>query len=1064
MTMNRVAYGDVPAAMMSGGGMYGGGSVPGDAFSQAGGRIMPVGYTPPARMNVTYSGMYAQSTGFFSEMASFMGMKDASRSQMTADHIYNSASDFGERVGGAIGVGGVMTGGIAAGAALAPVMGGAAKAVAGAMGMGSLGAGAIGGMASMFAAPALGMAAADTVVTAVNERREMNNFLENQSFRFVGAGSSMSDGRTRGMSRGARAEFTEFAREMDLNDKFMDMGDLQTVLESGTSKGLFAGAGGDMESFQKKFKEITNAVKNVTRSLGQTLEEGMKTLQELKSIGVDPTQAREFISQADSMGRVAGMSGAEMLQVGTQGANMFRGTGIDMGIGAQANMMNMASVRAARDAGTISEEAVMQAGGEAAMAQRMTASGLAFSQSAMGRGMTAAFVQGGQFNSQSFIANAFGGGGDVRDLGLQAARNLSSPADLIAFQANQEEIISEMGQQFGGQGLQIAQMNGAMAQASMLSQTTGASMKDAFKATLKSQGMSAQEVEMRMSQIEGAGSNFEAMQAGVSMTENQGIIEEAARNNVFNRASAAIGDKIKAGADFIASPVNSFINSTQEAFTSFKESQLYGIQRADMGDVDASLTGPFKGASFDSGEGVNLDAGGIFAKTAGEGVIEAVESGLFADVGVSAKDITATMGTAEGRALIEKRFKGGGLNLGVIDGARAVMTRDQQNAMVEKAQIMTTTSAEAKAMEERGVFKDINMPNIGAMAASGNFDDVQTVDDLVSKVYGEGETVTTIGKERYAALVNEFSGTSMQGLFADARKAGNQVIAGKRATEVMSMQRGQEMIEGARSALDQYFDGDVSTSSLQRVAAGRKLIEEGKTDAGQAMIEAAKADMFKAGASTEEMKRFFTDVEAGKQDDALFKLGRGAATMAEARQRIGRDKMASTLLDTLSSKEMDDVDTDVKDKITAVASKLATSPGGIEDLSGEDIATISKAGNLGKAMSGRLEQIQKLASGGIEKMDRSERRQTLESVLGEGKASDIIRKMDQGDQVDFASLVGDAKKKFEGDFAGGKSFASAASAGSAEEGTQSAMELAKTQTSINLQVLTAMEALAQRLR
>lgn len=1096
MTMNRAAYGDVPAAMMANGGGGYGNNVPDNGFSQVGGKIMPVGYTPPARINMTYSGLQAAPTGFFGGAANYLGLKSVSRSTMTADNIYNTSSDFGERVGGGMATAGIMAGGVAAGAAIEPVVSRAAAAAAKTAGMGALGGGAV-GLAAGFAAPMAAMAAADGVATAVNERRHMNNFLEAQSSRFVGAGSAMSSSNTRGMSRAARAEFTDFVKKMDVGDKAMDMGDLQHVLESGTSKGLFSGAGGDMDSFKKKFKEITNAVKVVTRTLGKTLEEGMKTLQELKSIGVDPSKAREFVTKADSMGRVAGISGAEMTQVGLQGANMFRGTGISMDIGAQANMMNMASVHAARDAGSISEEAIMQAGGEAAMSQRMTASGLAFSQSSMGRGMTAAFVQGGALNSKSFMANAFSGGGDVRQLGVQAAKNIASPNDLIAYQANQEEIVSEMGKKFGGQGLQIAQMNGAMAQASMMA-STGIDMKNAFKATLKAQGMSSQEVEMRMAQINKAGSNFEAMQAGVAKTMNSGIVEEAVSNSIYNRTSSAVGDFFKKGYDVVAKPVSGFISDTQAAMTTFKEEQIYGIQSASMKDVDGEvptflggkkvtpsmlqglkkehkLGGRYFGTEQTYVEGedsvrVNLDkGGGLGGKTVGEELMDAIDSGEFKALGITAESTKSQALSAKGTQdkKLENAYNTGQavkVDSG-LTGTSHILMNDKLEEMKKFVANSSMTASQASAMKKRGALKDVHKPNIGALLASGSFDHVESVDDLVGAVYGEGKNRGNISQAEYASLMDDVQGTVLQKHFDNARKTAGTIGAASRTKSIGEMQNYRESYDSSMEELEDKLGGKLTGTAAAKLAAANQAENQGKDEQAAKLRNEATMEIAKSNKDmkTEDIAAFVQSAKGGDLDGTLEVLNASRAGMQQVQQKIGENQMAGALVGSLSGKEMDDVDQSVKDKIRDVAAKLSSAKGDITQLTGEDIATISKGGDVGKAMAGRLTQIQKLASGDVKDMDRSDLRDTLEATLGEGRASSVIEDLDADRQVDFSALAGEAKKKFAKGVAG-KEFKSAASAGSVEEGTESAMELAKTQTSINMQVLTAMEALAQRIR
>ena len=1060
MTMNRAAYGDVPAAMMANGqaGYYG---QPGNPLSSVGNLISPILYTPPARTRVTFYGLQPESSTFMGSVGGFFGMDDPSRSQMAATHAFQSGSDLGERIGGGMVTAGATVGGLALGAVASPVVSAMARsavaAVAGSGMVGGAAAGMAGFMGGALVAPMAGLALAQGVTTAVNERREMGNFLEFQSSRFTGAGSAMGDQRGMGMSRSARMDFTEFARGMDIKDKFMDMGDLQTVLEQGTSKGLFSGAGGDIESFKKKFKDVTEAVKLVTRTLGQTLEEGLSTLKELKTIGVDPSQAGQMITQAEGMGRVAGKSASEMLQVGMQGASIFRGTGVEMSIGAQANMMNLASVRSARDAKMLSEESIMQAGGEEALATRMTASGLAFAQSGTGRGLLAAFTQGGQFNAQSFMQNVAAGGGDIRQLGLQAARNVSSPADLIRLQANQEGMVSEMGKMFGGQGLQIAQMNSAMANASLLSETTGVGMQDAFRASLKSQGLSDQEVQARMSQITNAGGNFSSMQAGVGQTRNNQIIEEASRNFVFNRAGAAIGDFFKRGLDVVAEPANRMINSIQEGLVSFKEEQMYGVQRASMRGVDTT-TPTFVTAdelSAKSGGSINLDKGGLLGTTIGEKLADLAGGGAFAGLGVSGDSLYRGIGT-KGKRGTDVR----------LDGTFYI-TEEKLDKLKEQTANSQINFAEASAMKERGAFKDLDMPNLGAMVASGKLDSVSGVDDLISKVYGKGKNQGNISKAQYASLVESFQGTSMQKVLDDARGAGATVQEASRAVEISKMQTGQKMYEEGMGGLKDQLGGDITGEGAAKLAAARRASEAGNSELAEKYYSEATMSISKSsGKDFASVSKFVRNAQAGRLDSSLDNISIGRATMMKAQEAIGSDEISSLIQKDLSSKEMDNVDKGTRDQLQGVALKISQS-GSLTALSGEDLKILGKGGKASQSLVHKIQNL-KAAEDEFKGKDLSEvgqgdLRKTLNNVLGDKGAQSAIDQISTGQIKDFSQISNMAKSQFAKDLAG-KDFASAASTGSAEKGRESAAQLAQTQTSINMQVLTAMEALARRIK
>src|SRR4051812_28446216 len=98
LTGMRASYGDVPAYMMAGAGATYGGAASGvrNMFSDLGGMIRPVTYTPPARVNVGYYGQTAQQTGFFTGLTGTLGFNEAPRGVNSYDYGRRQASDFGE--------------------------------------------------------------------------------------------------------------------------------------------------------------------------------------------------------------------------------------------------------------------------------------------------------------------------------------------------------------------------------------------------------------------------------------------------------------------------------------------------------------------------------------------------------------------------------------------------------------------------------------------------------------------------------------------------------------------------------------------------------------------------------------------------------------------------------------------------------------------------------------------------------------------------------------------------------------------------------------------------------
>lgn len=604
LTGNRASYGDVPAMMMSGmqsagGAFMGAAHGAGSMMSGLGSMIAPSRYMAPARVSTGYYGQYAQNNGFFQNVAAATGHGGVPRGANAYQYGYHSAADLGNRAGGlavsTIGVTAGLLGGAPVGGAIGAVAGGMLGAAFGPVGMG-VGA-AIGGFAGNIG----GYMAVDSLGDAVAQRREINSFLESSSFRYVGAGSSMADPRMGGgMGFESRRGVTDYMKQLDLKDPTMGMGDLSNVLQGATSMGLFSGSGGDIESFKKRFKDVVDGVKVISKTLNTTLEEGLQFMKDFRAIGVDPSQMGGLGLQASSMGKVAGRTAQEMVGMGLQSAELFRGTGVEMKVGYQAGVMNLASIRSARDAGMISQEAIVQAGGEEAMAQRMVASGLQFSQSAFGRGYGATYYSGqgpGGFNAQGFAANM--GQGSVMSHYTQGAQNLASPGAVVGYTVNQDQYISEMGKSFGGRGLQMAQLDAASkSAATLMEQGVTSDRNVAMKYSLMSeQNLTSKQADELMNIMKNAPKEFSDKMMALRATEIQNTVDESYRTKGFHARYEQAKDKISGAFEPFVRSGDRLIDKGKELAVEAFDS-MAGVTRYDLSgfDVGASVQGSAPGA------------------------------------------------------------------------------------------------------------------------------------------------------------------------------------------------------------------------------------------------------------------------------------------------------------------------------------------------------------------------------------------------------------------------------------------------------------------------------------
>lgn len=1027
-TMNRAAYGDVAASMMMGGSNVMSGAAMGmnNMLSDIGRTVMPVGYMPPARVNVGFYGQYQQQTGFFSSGAGVVGLGGPGRSQMAADYMYNTASDFGERVGGgAAGIGSAV-GSMGVGSIMGRVLGGGI--------VGSLAGGMIGSMA------------ASTVMDAVGQRREISNYLENTSYRYITPGSNMADGRRGGMSAGFRQQTTEMIRQMDIKDPFTSTEDLTMILQQGTQKGMFAGTQ-NMEDFKKKFKELTDTVKTVTRTLNQSLEEAMTTVKELKSIGVDPGRAKAMVGLADTTGRMAGRTGAEMLNIGLQGAEFFRGTGIEMGIGAQATMMNLAAVRAGRDAGQISTETVAQAGGEEALAMRMNASGLAFAQSTVGRGFGAAFFQNGLgatgFNQGNFMQQMMGGGMGMVGLASTAAGNLSSPAALISYQANQEKFMTEAGKTFGGQGLQMMQMMTGMAQGSFLSGATGAKFEDSFRLALKQQGLSQPEIDTMIGNARGAQDVYKSANASAQQAYQRGLVEEGYRSNSLVNFGSQVRDLGKSAVDVLATPISNMIDGVKNSVINFTEEQAYGVRRANIGGINLSRT--IAGGKGGKITVKSLDEGGaLFGTTSGEALDRALTDDIAATLGIKKRSVSGEGDLREGEVIINKGLM----------GDTAINMAD-----LKKLSTWNISAEDIKKAQVSGALNKVVGGTLDAIMASP-IKDVNSAKDLMMAAYGK----TDLSKDQAMKLVSEMKGTAYEKYTTQLVTAASRASTATDAVSAESVILAQKNYESAdsriRMAIAQDWSSgslvvnskakDLSGDAIQLIASAANTRDSSQRD--EAMNKAAVEIMKTSGVGKTEAMDM---VRRGMKDTASTEaLATAHSQLKSAQLSVGNDALSTRLISAAKNSNMSNAEV-TKTENVALALGSAKTPEEFMRVTEANSSILKKTG-MGQQILSTKKILDKVS--GLESGDVGDLQEMLKKG-GIGYTEDMGKLLRSGDTSGLKGKILDSMKASQA----GTSFVNSPGGMAGAEGGPNAAQTLEQQVNINQQILAAMTQLANRL-
>lgn len=611
-------------AMMAPQGGYGAGS----GLADFGSQIRPITYTPPAISMQPHFGMAVlqQSTGqaVLGAMGPLgLGVQAAAnfarnpfgsqpnvvpQNMSMSEYMTLSTRSFATRLGDAASTAGLVGAGTAAGL-VGSGMGAAAGEFLGGT-LGSVAGGLAGGML------------VGQVVSSTGEMMAQNRGIQTQlaagSFRFMTGGKDVDPLTGRGFSRAARAEVADFVQSKELKDLRFGMPEMREILESGMQLDMFSGTR-DVQDFKQKFSGLVDTMKVITSTLHTSVKEGMEVMRGFRDIGVtDPGQMSKMTLQAETTGRMAGRTGMEMLSLGQAGAEIFRGTGVSMQLGAEANMQNVAMVRQMLNMGTINRDTVAQAGGENSLAQQMTASALAATQSAVGRGLLL-----GSFDPKSggLRPDLFGGmarGGLVGVMGRAASM---SPQQIMHVQAHEEDMISSM----NPMQLQLFGMQGDLMQAKMVADAFGGkpgtpgyqtALEDSFINAEKRRGVPIAAIRANLGLLHTDPQKLKESQEAAMTSMAQQAAYEDVRNN-FN--------PLRAASNLVR---RTLIQPIQRAFTDISTDIGVRAERLGMSLMGAALpteTGADR-TTYERGRRlIESTAGGADALTQGTslGVIDA---------------------------------------------------------------------------------------------------------------------------------------------------------------------------------------------------------------------------------------------------------------------------------------------------------------------------------------------------------------------------------------------------------------------------------------------------------
>jgi len=556
-------------------------------------------------------GMYAHEMSLTGDLKAMFG-RGAPDTTSLYEYTELAARDFGQRITNATAATGMYGAGMIGGTLLSGSMfttGGKAgfktgRAIAKARKMGMISGAAMGGAGALVGAlPAIGAymavdATVGKIMDDVADRQDVMNFLEASSFRYMqGRGEDIDERMGAGFNRGARARIAESIKKIDLQDPRYNMEDLKGILEKGTELGMFSGTR-DAEDFSQKFKDLTTNLKNVTKILHQSLNDGMETLKSLKEIGVTGTAGvSAAIQHADVLGTATGKTAAEMLSIGRQGAEMVRGTGVSMATGSTMMQQTFGMMGASADAGTLDPEMVRQGGGVGALSQRVMARHMQNLNTNLGKGALLSILgQDGQIDV-SKLDRLASGQMTMGQMYRGATSNVSSPSEYVNAVINREKNLRDLGEQYGGMGITMTSMGLEIGQAKEAARFTGASVRDTLKFLAMQKGESEADVEARLKMLEDVDVYAEKQQAGIEFQRRKARGESlremtdfgALLGDKFDRMINPVSTRVGRAIDYVSEGVSDAYRKTTdtilETLTGVETVQANKISGSNLADL-----------------------------------------------------------------------------------------------------------------------------------------------------------------------------------------------------------------------------------------------------------------------------------------------------------------------------------------------------------------------------------------------------------------------------------------------------------------------------------------------
>jgi len=595
-------------------------------------------------------------------------------------------------------------------------------------------------------------------------------------------------------------------------------------------------------------------------------------------------------------------------------------------------------------------------------------------------------------------------------------------------------------------------------------------MEDALRYSFQEMGMGNPEIEGRLGSMRNASGEFEARQAGAEATRVRNLSEEARSNFLLYRAKDKVSDVMKDVTDQLVAPMSNFVDRTMAFGEDFYQRQTEGIVRANVKgvryeDFDGTLA-LAPGSLAEKARGaIDIDVGGsFFSRSAGEKLSTAVAEGKLAAFGLTTSKLKADQEAGPGQVIVDQGFFGN----------KTVVEREQLENAVAASRVAIMSVGEAEKMKQEGKLKDM-APGLTNALRAGKVTTASSIEEVSQGVFGKD--LSKLSRKEYASLLLEAqSFPEMKELLDNVREGAIALQPIDDAIAVQQHTQNLEDIQKAKASTEQKLGGmNLSDEAFNLMSLAKAKRSRDPKEAQRLLDEAVKVQSIEAqrqgifnnqttGEITKAVSRFMEE-DVFTADAAVVQ--RAAGDIARVQVKRGVEALSSSInVDLKTSK----LTADEQEKIQGAISKLKS--GRAEDLMNmpeEDVALLKET-MTGRALLQQRDVVTRISAlqdnQAIQATrDPGERRELFLSSMEnlKGVSEEQISKLadtfvNRGSQAAAQQAFTSFTSTVAGDVV-----TAAPGGGNVETAKGTAEENMALQTNINLQVLTALSALAAQL-